>query len=78
MSQADVLDYLEENGPATREELVESLDTGKSTINHNLLKLHKWKDHYIIKTGKNESGKRTWNVIRRGGEKQNESLGRSR
>lgn len=46
MSVSEVIDYLLENGPATRKEIEEELGKASSTIRTNLNKMKQWDDYY--------------------------------
>ena len=65
MSQAEVLEYLEENGPATRKELYKALEASKQRVDHNLKNLYKWEGYYDIQNHKNDSGREVWNVTKK-------------
>lgn len=71
MSVADVIDYLLENGPASKKELVENLDIGRSSIRQNLNKLHKWRHAYEIEKSEDYKGDPIWDVEERDSPKKN-------
>ena len=56
MATADLLNWLEENGPASKQEIAENSDLSRRQVNRNIPKIGKWEDYYNISI--DESGKR--------------------
>lgn len=48
MATTDVLNWLVENGPATREEIVEKSDLSENQVDRNISKMGKWIAYYNI------------------------------
>lgn len=48
MSTTDVIEWLVENGPATRQEIIENSDLSKTQIIRNLSNMKNWEAYYNI------------------------------